>query len=202
MAKFNKELHEALENLDGAEFTRGETIGKTLRNFNLNHVDVTVTFSVTPATATIVVNDAEGEVVTANQDGTYTLHERTYTYTVSNAGYLTETNELKITQADITAGTKTVNVTMTAICRTTFAAKDSVSEEAITGFTIVVKKGTTVIAPNTAGGVVYDLPAATYSYTISKDGYVTQTDVELIIAAGDVTTGTKTITVSLVADAG
>jgi hypothetical protein len=200
MAKFNKELHEALENLDGTEFTRGETVGRTLYNFNTKHVDVTVTFSLTPSTAVVVVKDAEGETVAANQDGTYTLHERTYTYTASNAGYLTKTEELIISQADITTGTKTVNVSLTAICRTTFSAKDSVTEEAITGFTLIVEKGEDIIVPNTAGGLVYDLPAATYAYTISKEGYVTQTDVELVIASGDVTTGTKAVVVSLVAN--
>jgi hypothetical protein len=200
MAKFNKELHEALENLDGVEFTRGETAGKTLRNFNLQHVNVVVTFSPTPSDAVIVVKDAEGEVVAANQDGTYTLHERTYTYTASKAGYMTKTVELTISQADITTGTKTVAVSLTAICRTTFSAKDSATEEAITEFTLIVKKGEDIILPNTAGGLVYDLPAETYAYTISKEGYVTQTDVELVIASGDVTTGTKAVVVSLVAN--
>ena len=33
MGKLNKELHEALENLDGKEFTRGATVGKTLKEF-------------------------------------------------------------------------------------------------------------------------------------------------------------------------
>ena len=200
MGKFNKELHEALENLDGTEFERGETVGKTLRNFNLKHVNVVVTFAPTPSDAVIVVKDAGGTVVTANQGGTYTLHEQTYTYTVSKTGYLTKTETLTISQADITTGTKTVTVSLTAICRVTFAAKDSVSNDPVTGFTLVVKKGTSVIAPNTAGGLVYDLPAATYTYTVSKDGYVTQTDVEQVISAGDVSTGTKTVTISLVAD--
>ena len=198
MGKFNKELHEAMENLDGTEFDRGETVGKTLRNFNLNHVNVVVTFSPTPSDAVIVVKDSGGTVVNANQGGTYTLHELTYTYTASKAGYLTKTETLTISQADVTTGTKTVAVTMTAICRVTFAAKDSVSNDPITGFTLVVKKGTSVIAPNTAGGLVYDLPAETYAYTVTKSGYVTQTDVEQVISSGDVSTGTKTVTVSLV----
>lgn len=201
MGKFNQGLHEALENLDGTEFDRGETVGKTLRNFNLKHVNVVVTFAPTPSDAVIVVKDAGGTVVTANQGGTYTLHELTYTYTASKTGYLTKTETLTISQADITTGTKTVTVALTAICRTTFTAKDSESGEAITGFTLVVEKGEDVIAPNTAGGTVYDLPAATYAYTISKDGYVMQEDVALVITSGEVTSGTKAVVVDLVEDA-
>ena len=197
MGKFNKELHEAMENLDGTEFDRGETVGKTLRNFNLNHVNVVVTFAPTPSDAVIVVKDSGGTVVNANQGGTYTLHELTYTYTASKAGYLTKTETLTISQADVTAGTKTVTVTMTAICRVTFVGKDSFYNTPISVFTLVVKKGTSVIAPNTAGGLVYDLPAETYAYTVTESGYYTQTDVELVISAGDVSTGTRTVVVTM-----
>ena len=41
------------------------------------------------------------------------------------------------------------------------------------------------------------LAAATYSYSATKDGYVDITDAELVVAAGDVTTGTKEVTVTM-----
>ena len=199
MGKFNKELHEALENLDGSEFTRGTTVGRTLKNFNNVHVISVVTFTATTADSTIVVQDINGDTVTAEQDGTYKLHEETYTVINSKAGYFSKTTTLEIEQADITAGTKAVTLeALTKYCVVTFTAKDSASEEAITEFDLVVKKGTDIVAQNATGG--YDLAAATYAYTISKEGYTTQSDVELVIAAGDVTTGTKAVSVSLVAE--
>ena len=200
MAKFNKELHEALENLDGNEFTRGVTAGKTLKTFNSIHIISVVTFTATTAGSAIVVKDINGDEVTAEENGTYKLHEETYTVTNSKAGYFSKTTALEIEQADITAGTKAVTLdALTKYCVVTFTAKDSVSQDAITGFSLVVKKGTDTVAPTTTGGVIYNLPAETYAYTISKEGYTTQADVELVIEAGEVTTGTKAVAVSLVA---
>lgn len=196
MAKFNKELHEALENLDGNEFTRGATAGKTLKNFNSIHIISVVTFTAATSDSTIVVQDLNGDVVTVEENGTYKLHEETYTVINSKAGYFSKTTTITIEQADITAGTKAVTLdALEKYCAVTFTAKDSVSSEAITGFTLIVKKGEDTVAPIEG---VYNLAAATYAYTISKEGYVTQTDVELVISSGDVTTGTKAVEVSLV----
>lgn len=196
MGKFNRELHEALENLDGNEFTRGATAGKTLKNFNSIHVISVVTFTATTGSSTIVVKDLNGDTVTAEQNGTYKLHEESYTVINSKAGYFSKTTTITIEQADITAGTKAVTLdALVKFCAVTFTAKDSVSSEAITGFTLIVKKGEDTIAPVEG---VYNLAADTYAYTISKEGYVTQTAVELVISSGDVTTGTKAVEVSLV----
>ena len=196
MARMNKELHEALENLDGNEFTRGITVGKTLKNFNSIHVISVVTFTATTGSSTIVVKDLNGATVTAEQNGTYKLHEEAYTVTNSKAGYFSKTTTIEVEQADITAGTKAVTLdALVKFCAVTFTAKDSVSSEPITGFTLIVKKGEDTVAPIDG---VYNLAAATYAYTISKEGYVTQTAVELVISSEEVTTGTKAIEVSLV----
>jgi hypothetical protein len=196
MGRFNKELHEALENLDGNEFTRGITVGSTLKNFNGIHIISVVTFTATTAESTIVVKDSNGDVVTAESNGTYKLHEEVYTVTNSKAGYFSKTTTIEVEQADITAGTKAVTLdALVKFCAVTFTAKDSVSSDAITGFTLIVKKGEDTVTPIEG---VYNLTAATYAYTISKEGYVTQTAVELVISSGDVTTGTKAVEVSLV----
>lgn len=196
MGRFNKELHEALENLDGNEFTRGITVGSTLKNFNGIHIISVVTFTATTAESTIVVKDIDGDVVTAESNGTYKLHEEVYTVTNSKAGYFSKTTTIEVEQADITAGTKAVTLdALVKFCAVTFTAKDSVSSDAITGFTLIVKKGEDTVAPIEG---VYNLAADTYAYTISKEGYVTQTAVELVISSGDVTTGTKAVEVSLV----
>jgi hypothetical protein len=80
----------------------------------------------------------------------------------------------------------------------TFAPKDSVTEDPITEATIVVKKGTTVITAEVDG--TYELTTGTYTYDISKTGYVSQTAVSFVISAADVTTGSKTIEPELVSD--
>jgi len=81
----------------------------------------------------------------------------------------------------------------------TFAPKDSATEEAITGATIVVYNATPeVVEVETDGS--YRLVPATYTYDISKEGYVSQTAVSLSVTSGDVTTGTKTVAVELVAN--
>lgn len=59
-----------------------------------------VTFSVTPANATIVVKDSDGNEVSA-VDGKYALENgKTYTYTVSKSGYRTQTGTVAVTKAE------------------------------------------------------------------------------------------------------
>lgn len=94
---------------------------------------------------------------------------------------------------------KNLNTAYIPVCTTTFSAKDSVSEEAITGFALVVRNAAEeFVFPKTEGGLIFDLPAGTYTYTISKTGYTTKSDVDLTISASDITTGTKAVVVSLV----
>lgn len=81
----------------------------------------------------------------------------------------------------------------------TFAPEDSVTKEAITGSTIVVYDSTSTIIEAETNGT-YRLVPATYTFNISKTGYVSQTSVSLTISSGDVTTGTKTVVVELVAN--
>lgn len=200
MAKLNKELHEALENVDGKEFTRGTTLAKTLQNFNSIHIVSVVTFTKTTDGSEIVVKDLNGDVVAPEQNGTYNLHEETYAVINSKAGYFSKTTEITIEQADITAGTKSVTLAaLEKYCVVTFAPKDSVSSEAITGATIIVKKGEDVVVAEANG--TYKLVANSYTYDISATGYVPQAAVALTVESGDVSTGTKTIAPELVASA-
>lgn len=201
MDKLTKDaLHKVLQNVTGKSIAdkHYETTLDVLNAYNALY-ECTVTFALTPSTATVVVKQA-GVVVPANDDGTYSLKEGSYTYDVSNAGYVSKLAQaLTITNADETTGTKEVTVALTKYCVVTFAPVDSVSSEAITGATIVVKKGETTFTANANG--TYNLVADTYAFDISKTGYVAQTAVELVVSAGDVTTGTKTVATALVADA-
>lgn len=66
---------------------------------------------------------------------------------------------------------------------------------------IVVKDANgNVIAANDNG--TYTLKAATYTYTATADGYTSKENVTLTISASDVTTGTKTVAVTLTAATG
>lgn len=55
-----------------------------------------------------------------------------------------------------------------------------------------------VVVSNDDG--TYSLKAGTYKYTASAEGYTTQTDQTVTISASDVTTGTKTVAVTLTAE--
>ena len=199
MDKLTKDaLHKMLQNVTGKSIAdkHYETTLDVLNAYNALY-ECVVTFALTPSTATVVVKKA-GVVVTANEDGTYSLKEGAYTYDVSNAGYVAKTAQaLTITNADETTGAKTETVALTKFCVVTFAPVDSVSSEPVVGATVVVKKATTVIQAQANG--IYNLVADTYSYTISADDYVTQTDVELVVSSGEATTGTKTVATVLVA---
>lgn len=187
---FKDEFGMALQNLsgksiDGAEH---ETIGKMLHAFNALYTCI-VTFSKTPADAVVVLRKGM-TVIAPEEDGTYALKEGTYSYTASADGYFPKAaTALTITNADETTGTKEVELTLTKYCVVSFA---TTPEDAA----IVVKNslGATVAAESDG---TYNLAAATYSYSATKDGYVDITDAELVVAAGDVTTGTKEVTVTM-----
>src|SRR5690606_27206580 len=86
-------------------------------------------------------------------------------------------------------GTKEVTVTMVKYCVVTFTKTPS-------NATLVVKlDGDTVTAEQDG---TYKLIADTYTYDLSAEGYVTQEAVELVISAGDATTGTKTVVATLI----
>ena len=66
-----------------------------------------VTITVIPADATIVVKDSEGNEVVAEDDGSYVLTNGTYTYSVTRAGYNAENGNFTVD-----GGPKTVEVSL------------------------------------------------------------------------------------------
>jgi len=190
MARLNDEFHEFAENATGKYVIKGATLARTIKNANGLFVECLVGFTV-PTGATVVVKDLGGNTIAPETDGSYILNETSYVYTVSKAGHFTKTQQFEVNQADITAGTKTIEVTLVKYCVVTFITTPPAT-------TLVVLDGEdNVIAPTTTGGKVYNLAQGTYSYTASADGYVTKEDEELVISSGDVTTGTKAVTVTL-----
>ncbi|WP_308588939.1 S-layer homology domain-containing protein [uncultured Oscillibacter sp.] len=140
-----------------------------------------VTFAVTPEGATVVVKDGE-TVVPANADGTYTLEQgKAYAYTVSADGYVTETGALTATES------KTVTVTLVKAAPATAVVTFAVTPA---DAAVEVKDGETVVPANADGTYTLEQGKA-YAYTVSADGYVTETGA--LTATED-----KTVTVTLV----
>ena len=199
MGRNNKEIHRALQNLSGAEFTRAKTFGRTLEKFNTAYIISIVTFTLGTAESTVVIKNEAGDTVTPETNGTYKLHKETYTVINSKAGHYSKTTELEVTQADITAGTKAVTLAaLVKYCVTTFTATDSVSTEPVTGLTVVVYDSDDSVVAKEANGT-YKLISGNYTYDISVEGYVPQETIELTVSAEDVTTGTKTVNTVIVA---
>jgi len=182
---------ETLQNLSGKTVEGNfQELAELLTAFNDLYL-CKVTFSTTPSGATIVVKDSGGNAIPKHTDGTYHLKEGTYTYTVSADHYTTKSNQsLTITNSDETTGTKTVNVSLDrADCEVTFTLSPETA-------TLVVKDSEShTVSP--VGGKYY-LAAGSYTYTASAEGYTPKENQSLTISAGDVTTGTKTVSVTLV----
>lgn len=149
-----------------------------------------VTFTTTPIGATVVVKEGE-EVVTATSGKVYDLKVGSYTYSVTNDGYDSATDvALEIVLADVVEGTKAISVELAeSTCIVTFA---TTPDDA----TVVVTDSEAAVVAAEVDGT-YNLIAGTYSYTVSKEGYTPLENAELIISAGDVTTGSKTVTVEI-----
>lgn len=185
---FKKEVAQVLQNLSGKTVeTTGKTFSEMLRGFNLQYTCI-VTFALTPDNATIVLKKGTTIIAPEEEDGTYALKEGVYTYDAIAPGYTSKlAQSLTITNSEETTGTKTVTVAL-ATCVVTFTKTPS-------DLSLVVKKGTTIINAEQDG--TYLLPADTYSYSASADGYDSVEDVELVISSGDQTNGTKTVAVTL-----
>jgi hypothetical protein len=109
-----KELKEALEHLSNKTFAGGKTIATTLKSFN-DAYSCAVTFTLTPTTATLVVKDSNGNNISPASDGKYYLKADSYTYTATADGYTSKENQtLTISTSDVSTGSKTVTVTLTA----------------------------------------------------------------------------------------
>lgn len=189
--QFTDVWKDVLQNLSGKTVEGNyQELAELLSAFNDLYL-CKVTFSTTPSGAAIVVKNSDGNTIGKNTDGTFHLKEGTYTYTVSADHYVTKANQtLTITNSDETTGTKTVSVTLDrADCEVTF----TLSPE---GTTLVVKDSeSNTISP--VGGKYY-LAAGSYTYSASAEGYTSQENQSLTISAGDVTTGTKSVSVTLV----
>lgn len=111
--QFTSVWKDVLQNLSGKTVEGNyQELAELLSAFNDLYL-CKVTFSTTPITAVVVVEDSNGNEIGKSSDGTFNLKEGTYTYTVSADHYVTKANQtLTITNSDETTGTKTVSVTL------------------------------------------------------------------------------------------
>lgn len=182
---------DVLQNLSGKTVEGNfQELAELLTAFNDLYL-CKVTFSTTPGGAVVTVKDSAGKSVGKNADGTFHLKEGSYTYTVSADHYTTKANQsLTITNSDEQTGTKTVNVSLDrSDCAVTFTLSPETA-------TLVVKDSESNTVSPVSG--VYYLTAGSYTYTASAEGYTSQENQSLTISAGDVSTGTKTVSVTLV----
>lgn len=136
----------------------------------------------------------------ATEDNGTTANGQTLVYTGINT-------EHRFTATGKTAKAVNVDQSINPVAETTFFASvqtpDTVAPTCEVTFSttptnadIVVKKSGAMVSPDASGK--YHLGAGSYTYTASATGYTTQSDVALSISSSDVTTGTKTVTVTLV----
>lgn len=111
--QFTSVWKDVLQNLSGKTVEGNyQELAELLSAFNDLYL-CKVTFSTTPSTAVVVVEDSDGNEIGKSSDGTFHLKEGSYTYTASAEGYTTkEDQSLTITNSDETTGTKTVTVTL------------------------------------------------------------------------------------------
>ncbi len=139
-----------------------------------------LTFAGAPAGTTFVVKQGE-TVIEAEADGSYLLTNGNYTYTASAFGYGDANGSITVNDGDVS---ETVSMNKTAAYTVTFniTKPSGITAEAA----VAVKSGNTIIA---AEDGKYNLPAGTYSYTITCEGCETET--------GEFTVGEEEMTVEV-----
>ena len=139
-----------------------------------------LTFAGAPAGTTFVVKQGE-TVIEAEADGSYLLTNGNYTYTASAFGYGDANDSITVNDGDVS---ETVSMNKTAAYTVTFNITKPLGITAEAA--VAVKSGNTIIA---AEDGKYNLPADTYSYTITCEGCETET--------GEFTVGAEAMTVEV-----
>ena len=139
-----------------------------------------LTFAGAPAGTTFVVKQGE-TVIEAEADGSYLLTNGNYTYTASAFGYGDANGSITVNDGDVS---ETVSMNKTAAYTVSFkiTKPSGITAEAA----VAVKSGNTIIA---AEDGKYNLPADTYSYTVTCTGCEIET--------GEFTVGEEAMTVEV-----
>lgn len=177
----------------GVAVTAGTT---TTRNFVL--YTTVLTGRVTSGTAGVAgatVTLSNGATRTTGTTGYYYFYNipaGTYTVTASKTGYIAASLAGQVVAVGVT---KTVNLSINS---TTLTGRITNSASAgIAGATVQLNTGATAISGSTGYYTFNNLPAATYTVTVSATGYTTKVTSGVVVAAGVV----KTQNVALVSAA-
>ena len=150
-----------------------------LKDFSVENL-YKLTFAGAPEGTTFIVKQGE-TVIEAEADGSYLLTNGNYTYTASAFGYGDANGSITVNDGDVS---KTVSMNKTTAYTVTFNITKPLGITAEAAVT--VKSGNTIIA---AEDGKYNLPADTYSYTITCEGCETET--------GEFTVGAEAMTVEV-----
>lgn len=188
-----------------------ETTLDVVQDFNLHFLDVNMFFEVLDIefeeieSPTIVVKKGtvigSGAEVTPNEDGHFIVRKGDYNYSISKAGYETVSAAIEVKYIDADVCEKQVFITLHKLSEVSIVVTDS-DNEAITGSTIILKKGSTIgsgdaVTPSEDGNYLCGI--GTYNYSVAKDTYVTETGT-FDIEEADLDK-TKTFTIVLTVDA-
>lgn len=144
----------------------------------------TVEFDLTPATAALALyrGSAAGELLEPTAGTTYTLTKGDYSYTVSDFGYVTKTGTLTVTEDTEVSFTLDESERYPLV----FAVYPRYADAKVT---LTRADGDKREMTGTDG--TYSLPAGSYDYKITADGYKTKSGAVLV-------PGTDTLTFTLV----
>ena len=138
-------------------------------------------FNVTPSDATIVLKDSNNVEINPATNNTYLVPNGVYTYTITKEGYVTITDTVIVNDSDVSLTINMVTLEHTLSFNVTPS-----------GATILVKDSNdNVINPDINNN--YIVVNGTYTYTITKEGYIT---VENTVTINDADV-TLTITMEL-----
>lgn len=205
------ELAIAFGHILGHELTpyqdRFETTLDVVYAFNLHYADVLLTIEIKDiegediASPTIVLKTGavigSGEAVSADETGKYHVRIGTYNYSISKTDYETLTGTVTIEYLDAEVDEKLIQVTLRKPSVVSVSVLD-VNEDEVTDTAIVIQEGETI----GSGDVLvaeedgtYLCGVGTYNYSISKEGYETETGTFIVLA--DDLDRTKMVTITL-----
>ncbi len=157
---------------------QGDVLGQVGAAVGGNFV---ITFTTTPANATVTVKDEKGKIIEPSTDKMYKLKAGNYTYDVVAEGYFSKTEQKLPVLED-----GTVEVTLDKKLYVTFILNP-------TDATLVVKDGSGTVQ-TAQEDHTYELKAGMYSYSCSKEGFKSVENVSFEMKD---TEERKTINVSL-----
>lgn len=152
-----------------------------------------LSFTLDPTDATLVVLDGEKNVLTPTSNNTYTVTNGIYGYGASKFGYEDAIGTVTVDKADLT---ETVTLTAKPAHTVTFAYGDAPDGGEVSNPSLSVTTGEQSMEPTSVGGMTYSLPVGyDYTYTFKSANYAKVTG--SIDLSGVTETGSQTVAIPL-----